>query len=316
MLEYKTKAKQTFKSASYSASLISPHTSGVPTSAAPLPPSRDINSVPHWASWHQKEKQKIDLPYLLPLLFASLILGEGRSSNTVATWCEESTHRKRHWCWERLSRRGWQRMKSLHGITDSMDMSLSKFQGTLEDMEAWQAAIHGGHKRVRHEGVHEQQRLSLPIETYWSGEEDLVRFLWHQFAVEAHLTTDHTDTTWSQHLREAACFCQKWNRDQFFAQPHSQCPSKGTETPPASAGWRWKVSCLLTLSALRMTVRASLDSVRQVWVEGSTSSSASLKPWGKGQLFCECLSTGYITKNIFFVRLPFSWNVFQKNLYP
>ena len=163
MLEYKTKAKQTFKSASYSASLISPHTSGVPTSAAPLPPSRDINSVPHWASWHQKEKQKIDLPYLLPLLFASLILGEGRSSNTVATWCEESTHRKRHWCWERLSRRGWQRMKSLHGITDSMDMSLSKLQGTLEDREAWQAAIHGGHKRVRHEGVHEQQRLP----THW-----------------------------------------------------------------------------------------------------------------------------------------------------
>ena len=125
MLEYNTKAKQAFKSASYSASLIPPHTSGVPTSAAPLPPSRDINSVPHWASWQQREKQKIDLPYLLPLLFASLILGEGRSSNTVTTWCEESTHWKRHWCWERLRRRGWQRMKSLHGITDSMDMSLS-----------------------------------------------------------------------------------------------------------------------------------------------------------------------------------------------
>ena len=43
MLKYSTKAKQAFKSASYSASLIPPHTSGVPTSAAPLPPSRDIN---------------------------------------------------------------------------------------------------------------------------------------------------------------------------------------------------------------------------------------------------------------------------------
>ena len=97
------------------------------------------------------------------------------SSNTLATWCEELTHRKRPWCWERLKAkeegdRGWDRNHRLiSGHEFEQTLGDSEGQGSLAYCSPWDRK-----KSDRTEQLNNNNTMSLR-ETSFSSCDPLIR---------------------------------------------------------------------------------------------------------------------------------------------
>ena len=100
----------------------------------------EVLRVPWTARSNQSIQKEVNPEYSLEGLMLKL------KHQYLATWCIESPHWKKTLMLGKIEgrrRRGRQRMKWLDGITDSIDMSLSKLWEIVKDSEVWHVADHG-----------------------------------------------------------------------------------------------------------------------------------------------------------------------------
>ena len=84
------------------------------------------------------------------------------NSNTLATWCEELTHLKRHWCWERLKAGG----EGDDREWDSLKAPLTQWRWVLVDSRSWRWTGRAG--MLQSLGLQSQTQLSDWTELNWT----------------------------------------------------------------------------------------------------------------------------------------------------
>ena len=113
---------------------------------------------------------------------------------------------------EGRSRRGWQRMRWLDGITDSMDMGLGRLWELVMDRKAWRAAIHGVAKSwTRLSDWNEPLQKSQPIKTFRISLPGLVS---HSLTI---LSNNRL------HLRNNTVVLSQRNKNHTWIQPSHLC---------------------------------------------------------------------------------------------
>ena len=118
-------------------------------------------------NWHSR-RIRCALTHRIVWVLIPNCLSSKFSSATYYQWDLRPFHTEKR-------RRGWQRMRWMDGITNSIDMSLGELQELVMDREAWRAAVHGVTKG--------QTWLSNWTELNWTDLRPLFNFFMPQFLI-------------------------------------------------------------------------------------------------------------------------------------
>ena len=119
-------------------------------------------------------------------------------------WCIEPTHFKKTLMlgkFESKRRSRWQRLRWLSGITDSMDVSLSKLLKIVKDREAWRAAVHEVAKNWTQLGNWITAKVSILVKT-----NDTALCLYTHLLIKSHVNL----RSLLKMMHSAITFCGFW----------------------------------------------------------------------------------------------------------